>query len=91
MGNNDEDIKMPDIKHIIPRSDHFISKRIIFTQSWSGIQSTWSEFKFIKFDDRQEGQASEPVEDNNIMVYMEGVSFNVDNNGHLFRHGVDYV
>lgn len=31
LGNNDEDIKMPDIKHIIPRSDHFISKRIIFT------------------------------------------------------------
>ena len=55
-GGNDEDTEIPDVKHITPISDPSISERITSTQSRLGIQSTWSRFKSIKFDNRQRGK-----------------------------------
>lgn len=37
LSNNDENMKMPDIKHIIFINDHFISERTISTQLNSSI------------------------------------------------------
>ena len=91
MGNNDENTEMPNVKHIIPINDYSISKRTIFTQLKSGIQSTWGGFKSIKFDDGQGGQAGKPVENKDTMVYMENVPVNMDKNCHLFRYNVDYA
>lgn len=91
LGNNDKDTEMPDVKHITPISNYSISECITSTQSRSGIQSTQSGFKSIKFDDGQGRQAGKLMRDEDTMVYIEDVPVDVDNDFHLFRHGVDYV
>lgn len=90
-GDNDENTEMPDVKHITPISDHSISERTTSTRSRSGIQSIWSGFKSIKFDDSQGGQAGEPVGDEDTMAYMEDVPVDMDNDCYPFRYGVDYA
>ena len=50
-GDSDKDTEMPDVKHITTINNPFISERTTTTQSKSSIQSTWSGFKSIKFDD----------------------------------------
>lgn len=45
--NNNEDTKMPDVKHITRLSDSPISEHTTFSQLRSGIESAWSGFKFI--------------------------------------------
>lgn len=51
LGNNNKDREMPDVKHIIPISNHSISERTTSIWSKLGIQFTQGEFKSIKFDD----------------------------------------
>lgn len=55
----------------------------------SSIQSIWNGFKFIKFDNGQEGQADKPVRDKDTMIYMENIPIDVDNNCQPFRHNMD--
>ena len=53
-GDNNNDTEMPDVKCITPINELFISKCTTSTQLRSGIQSTCSRFKSIKFDNGQE-------------------------------------
>lgn len=91
LSDNNKNMEMPDVKYITLINNHSISEYITSTQSRSGIQTTWSEFKSIKFDDGQERQVGKLVGDEDTMVYIEDVPVDVDNNCHPFRHGVDYA
>lgn len=50
LDDNNEGIKMPNIKHISSISDLFINERTTFTQLWSQIQSTQNGFRSIAFN-----------------------------------------
>ena len=89
--DNNEDKKMPNIKHITHISDHFINERTICIRSRSSIQFTWNRFKSIKFDDNQREQTDELVGDEDTIAYMEDIPGDIDNNCHPFRYNIDYA
>ena len=88
-GNNDENTKMQDVKHITPISDLSISDCTTSTQLRSDTQSIWIGFKSLKCDDNQGRQAGKPVRDEDTMTYREVIPVDVDNDCHPSRHGVD--
>ncbi len=49
------------------------------SRSRSGIQSTQSGFKLIRFNDDRRGQAGEPVEDKNAMTDVTDIPGNAEN------------
>ncbi len=55
------------------------SVRSITTLSRSGIQSTQSRFKLIRFNDGRRGQAGEPVGDNDAMADVADIPGDADN------------
>lgn len=70
LGDNDENTEMPDIKYITSINNFFISECTTFIQFKSSIQSTWSRFKFIQFNNGQENQTSRLVKDKNTIAYI---------------------
>ncbi len=61
----------------------------ITSQSRSGIQSTPSGFKLIKFNDSKRGQAREPIRDKDAMADCADIPGDADNRL-PFKNNVEY-
>ncbi len=67
------------------------SVRSTWTWSRSGIQSTQSGFKVIKFTNSERRQAGEPVGDDEVMAYLADKPVVLNNNGLPFKNNVEYA
>ena len=79
---SDDNIEMA--KKIVYKSVYSIT-----SQSRSGIQSTQSEFKLIRFNDSRRDQVGKPVRDKNAIADVVDILGDV-NNCLLFKNNVEY-
>ena len=61
------------------------------TRSRSGIQSTQSGFKVMRFTNSERGQAGKPVGDEEVMEYLADKPVVLNKNSYSLKNNVEYA